>query len=221
MRIEQEDGLTVTVPYHYNLKELPGYLKSNSSWIMRNLHTRCDQIPKSPARAHHPANTIPYLGNYVTVLQKRKYSGSTAVRIEHDQLIISLSPSSKKPLLSELENWCRKEADRLLRDKVKKFSQIIGVHYNRVFIRNQKSRWASCSYRNNLNFNWRLMMVPQAVLDYVVIHELCHLKQMNHSQSFWDLVAQYCSEWREHRKWLDSHCDELKEYFTKLKPVVS
>jgi predicted metal-dependent hydrolase len=221
MRIQQGDGLTVTVPYHYNLKKLPEYLKSNSPWILRNLHKRCNEIPASPAVGTHPANTLPYLGNYVTVMQERKNSGPPSVRLKENQLIISLSASSKKPFLTELENWCRAEASRLLHAKVREFSQRMDLSYSRIFIRNQKSRWASCSFRKNLNFNWRLVMVPEAVLDYVVVHELCHLKEMNHSKSFWNLVAHYCPEWRLHRKWLNNHCDELKVSLTNLTPAVN
>lgn len=221
MRIKQEEGLTVTVPHHYDLKKLPEYLRSNSSWILRNLRKRCDQIPASPAIDNSLVNSIPYLGNNVTVMQRRKYSGRPKVKLEDNQLIFSLSPASKKPLLSELENWCRAEAGRLIQAKVKEFSRVMGLSYSGVFIRNQKSRWASCSFRKNLNFNWRLVMVPESVLDYVIVHELCHLKEMNHSRSFWSSVAHYCPEWREHRKWLNDHCDEIKVILDRLKPLVN
>lgn len=217
--IKQGTGLTVTIPKYYNLKNVPEYLKSNSAWIIRHLNKRFDGIPALPPTAAHPANTMSYLGKYITVMQERKNTGPSVVRLERNSLIVSFNPSGKKHLLGELEKWCREQASSLLQLRVKRFSQQMGLSYNRVFIRNQKSRWASCSYRRNLNFNWRLVMVPEPVLDYVVVHELCHLKEMNHSKSFWNLVGRYCPDWREYRKWLDNHCEELKVSFSSLTPV--
>jgi len=213
-------GLTVTVPKYYNLKNLSGFLKSNSAWIIRHLNKRFDQIPALPQMTAHPTSTMSYLGKYITVMQERKNTGPSAVRLEQNGLVVSLNPSSNKHFLGELEKWCRDQVSSLLQPRVERFSQQMGLSYNRVFIRNQKSRWASCSYRKNLNFNWRLVMVPESVLDYVVVHELCHLKEMNHSKAFWNLVGHYCVDWREHRKWLDNHCEELKVSFTNLTPVV-
>lgn len=86
--------------------------------------------------------------------------------------------------------------------RVAYFAPIIGVTYGRITIRNQKTRWGSCSSKGNLNFNCLLMMAPKEVIDYVVIHELCHRKEMNHSKEFWALVEKAMPDYRVHRKWL-------------------
>jgi predicted metal-dependent hydrolase len=84
-----------------------------------------------------------------------------------------------------------KEKSRLIvTDKVKEFNQYYNYDYNRIFIRNQKTRWGSCSGKKNLNYNYRLALLPEKYLDYVVVHELCHLKEMNHSRNFWSLVSE-------------------------------
>jgi predicted metal-dependent hydrolase len=85
----------------------------------------------------------------------------------------------------------------------------IGVQPARVQIRDQRSRWGSCSTRGTLSFNWRLVLAPFDVLDYVVVHELCHLREPNHSRRFWRLVEQRRPEWRMHRDWLHEHGPEL------------
>ena len=89
------------------------------------------------------------------------------------------------------------------------FQPFTGGSFERITIRDQKTRWGSCSARGTLSFNWRLMLAPPAVLDYVVVHELCHLTHMNHSAAFWALVEEVCPDYRSHRKWLKDHGHEL------------
>lgn len=89
------------------------------------------------------------------------------------------------------------------------FQQFTGGIYHRITIRDQKTRWGSCSAKGTLSFNWRLMLAPPAILDYVVVHELCHLTHMNHSTAFWQAVAEVYPDYRTARKWLKDHGQEL------------
>ena len=107
------------------------------------------------------------------------------------------------PVLSEAERKAlAAKASEVLPEKVSHFANQIGVSYGRITIRSQRTRWGSCSVKGNLNFNCLLMLMPQEVQDYVVIHELCHRKEMNHSPDFWTEVERYCPDYRIHRKWL-------------------
>lgn len=96
-------------------------------------------------------------------------------------------------------------------DKVKYYAEIMGVTYGRITIRDQKTRWGSCSSKGNLNFNCLLMLMPDKVLDYVVVHELCHLKQMNHSKKFWKEVERYMPDYPNYKKWLNENGGALIE----------
>jgi len=99
-------------------------------------------------------------------------------------------------------------ADAALRDipdRVKRYAPEVGVNYGRITIRNQKTRWGSCSSKGNLNFNCLLMLCPEEIRDYVVIHELCHRKEMNHSPRFWAEVEKVCPDYKARRKWLRDH----------------
>lgn len=87
-------------------------------------------------------------------------------------------------------------------ERVRRYAPIVGVKYGRMTIRNQKSKWGSCSSRGNLNFNCLLMLAPPSVRDYVVVHELCHLVELNHSKRFWSLVAGVLPEYRKEEQWL-------------------
>ena len=92
---------------------------------------------------------------------------------------------------------------------VEEEADALGVEFERIVIRDQRSRWGSCSTRGTLSFNWRLVLAPLEVLDYVVVHELCHLREPNHSRRFWGLVETRRPEWRAQRDWLHEHGPEL------------
>lgn len=112
--------------------------------------------------------------------------------------------------LSEAE--IRKLADKALEvipDRVKYYASLIGVDYGRITIRHQKTRWGSCSSKGNLNFNCLLMLAPSEVIDYVVVHELCHRKEMNHSKAFWNEVAKILPNYKESKKWLNEEGNKL------------
>ncbi len=94
------------------------------------------------------------------------------------------------------------EARKIITERTEQLAEAIGVSYNRISIRHQTSRWGSCSAKGNLNFNCLLILCPDNVRDYVIIHELCHLKEMNHSPEFWAEVARYCTDYKERRLWL-------------------
>jgi len=109
--------------------------------------------------------------------------------------------------VSELEG--RRAARELVHMVADDEAAELGVAVNRIQIRDQRTRWGSCSPAGNLSFNWRLVLAPFDVLDYVVVHEVCHLREANHSRRFWRLVESRRPEWREQKAWLDRHGPEL------------
>jgi predicted metal-dependent hydrolase len=94
----------------------------------------------------------------------------------------------------------KNQALALVKNKLEEFNRIYGFEYNKITIRNSRSRWGSCSAKKNLNFNYKILFLPEELLDYIVIHELCHLGEMNHSRRFWDLVGKTIPNYREMRK---------------------
>ena len=105
------------------------------------------------------------------------------------------------------------EALKVIPERVEYFAKVIGVTYGKITIRNQKTRWGSCSSKGNLNFNCLLMLAPPEVLDYVVVHELCHRKQMNHSKAFWLEVEKVLPDYKEARKWLKEDGSQMITLF--------
>ncbi len=106
------------------------------------------------------------------------------------------------PLSAEEIRSLAQQASQYLPQQTAYFAGVLGVTYGRITIRSQRTRWGSCSAKGNLNFNCLLMLCPPEVRDYVVIHELCHRKEMNHSAAFWDEVEAVCPNYKAHRKWL-------------------
>ena len=105
------------------------------------------------------------------------------------------------------------EALKVIPERVEYFAKVIGVTYGKITVRNQKTRWGSCSSKGNLNLNCLLMLAPPEVLDYVVVHELCHRKQMNHSKAFWLEVEKVLPNYKEVRKWLKEEGSQMITLF--------
>ena len=108
------------------------------------------------------------------------------------------------------------QALEIIPTRVEYFAKIIGVTYGNITIRNQKTRWGSCSSKGNLNFNCLLMLAPPEVLDYVVVHELCHRKQMNHSKAFWTEVEKVFPDYKKSIKWLKEEGSQIMYMVTEL-----
>ena len=117
--------------------------------------------------------------------------------------------SQKKELSPQEVKLLVTRAKRIIPQRVRYYADLMGVTYGRITIRMQKSRWGSCSGKGNLNFNCLLMRTPETILDYVVVHELCHLKEMNHSPRFWAEVEKVLPDYKERRKWLKDHESEI------------
>lgn len=157
---------------------------------------------------------VMFKGNYKEFVYKY-YSGKEAkifLRNEKiDVYINSKWDNSRKEREVEcgLLKWYKSQALETISHRVEKLSYLLKVNYNNIRIKDQKTRWGSCSQKGNLNFNWRLIKAPQWVLDYVVIHELCHLKHLNHSKEFWNMVEEYCEEYKNAKDWLNNNAYKL------------
>lgn len=110
---------------------------------------------------------------------------------------------------SLVTDWLRHNAKEELTKKTTEWAQKMGVEFNQIFIKDQQTLWASCSGKKNLNFSYRIIKMPPAVQDYLIVHELCHLTYMNHGAEYWALVAQHCPDYKLHRRWLNENKDAI------------
>lgn len=145
-----------------------------------------------------------WIGKTLDKVEERKRKAGAGLG---DDGVIS---SDDLPPLTEADiRTLTEEAKAVIPAKVAYWAKMAGVTYGRITIRHQRSRWGSCSTKGNLNFNCLLMQAPVEILDYVIIHELCHRRHMNHSREFWDEVAGLCPEYKARRRWLRENGDEL------------
>lgn len=143
--------------------------------------------------------TIPYYLPYYLgeryLKEKKTWIVETLKKINiHDQQKTKIDPQQEKEL--------RKKAREKITELVKHYCLVYSLSYQKIFIKGHRSLWGSCSQKKNLNFNWRLILAPERILHYVVVHEVCHLREMNHSKNFWQLVELTVPEYRECRRWL-------------------
>ncbi len=154
---------------------------------------------------------LPYRGREVAlcVMEAPELERSEIVQ-EGEDLLLRRGTDRAAPQ-EVLREWLVDRARETFVERAAYWAPRIGVAYQRLSIRDQRTVWGSCTRDGVLNFNWRLIMAPPETLDYLVIHELCHRIEMNHSKRYWAKVAQHCPDWRKHREWLRDHSRRLKD----------
>jgi hypothetical protein len=141
---------------------------------------------------------VPYLGHVLHLVEQR---GRTRVHRRHDELFVPAG-EQRAPAL---ERWYRRAAREEIAPRLDAACAQTSNSYTALTIRSQRTRWASCSHTGAMSFNWRLLLAPEPVLDYVVWHEVCHLEVLDHSPRFWALLERRCPDYREHLRWLRRH----------------
>ncbi len=207
LEIRPEAGLTVVVPSHCGMDRVRPLLLRKQRWIVDKLG-RYGLFDGPRAKSIKAGDVLPYLGRNMKIETQESGGEAGTVRLADDCLVVCTAAGDTHLNLS-LEQWYREQARNKIEPMVAALSRRMGLRYNRITLKGQKTLWGSCSRNRNLNFNWRLMMTPETVIEYVVVHELAHLKHMNHSRRFWQIVETHCPYWREHRKWLREHSQQL------------
>lgn len=208
LEVRPGTGLTVVIPRSYGVEQVSALVEQKGQWILRKLAEYAQSQETFPTRALRSGDVVLYLGRDVEIVVQQGNSRAGSVKLEQGRLAISPGAEDGKLGLL-LERWYRQQADNLIRIRADELCATLNVAYKRLTVRGARTRWGSCSQKGNVSFNWKLMMMPDPVIDYVIIHELCHLKQMDHSKRFWGMVAEHCPRWREHRKWLRDHESQL------------
>ena len=208
LEVRPETGLTVVIPRSYKPDQILGLLKEKKRWITDKLASYSHIEQSRSNKSLKNGDSVPYLGRDLKVDIRLSEKNIESVNLERNRLVINQTTGENGANLL-LERWYRMQVAQLIEEKANEISTRMNLKYGRLAIRGQKTRWGSCSQKGNLNFNWKLIMMPEPVIDYVIIHELAHLKEMNHTKRFWLLVEQYCPQWRKQRKWLKDHAMEL------------
>jgi predicted metal-dependent hydrolase len=191
--VENDGAVRVTLPRRAPARAAAEAVRELRPWIDRR---RAALERAATERARTPG-TLPYLGRELIV---RPEPGRTRVHRRGDVLLV---PAAGGAAAREaIERWYRRAARAEIAPRLDAAVARAGTAYRGLTIRSQRTRWASCSSTGGMSFNWRLLLAPEAVLDYVVEHEVCHLEVMDHSPRFWALLEARVPDWRQHAAWL-------------------
>jgi len=191
-------GVEVVLPHRAAQRDAAAAIRELSPWIERRLR-ELEQARESVAAR---GDAVPYLDELLLI---RSELGRTRVHRRGSEL---LAPAGEVRVPA-LERWYRRAAREEIAPRLQRACALAGTSYAKLTIRGQRTRWASCSRTGAMSFNWRLLLAPEAVLDYVVWHEVCHLEIMDHSPRFWALLGGRCPDHRRHAAWLRRHGQTL------------
>ena len=199
LHVNRKGEVIVKVPRHTPQLVINRFINQNIEWITTQQTAVLNaKVP--------PEDELLLFGKKYQVTATYDKDRRSGCRLVDDTVIInSLSPDVRlqnAKVQSTLSRFLRTTASHYILTRVPQWALKMDIQYHKIQLRQQRSRWGSCSSTGTLNFNWRLVHAPPAVVDYVIIHELAHRREMNHSARFWQLVAKYDPAYQQHRGWL-------------------
>lgn len=197
-------GVAVVLPESEEIdpREL---LKENAAWVVEKTRTYDWYREQAPERQFKEGESWPYLGQSYEVVVEQRPSSS----VVDGEICLAEHHVEDTSIKRALETLYRRTARQRFERRADHFADEMGVEYDAIEIRNQRTRWGSCSTNGTLGLNWRLMMAPPEIIDYVIVHELAHLAEPNHGSEFWSLVAEYDSDYESHTEWLQKNSARL------------
>ncbi|WP_089729762.1 M48 family metallopeptidase [Candidatus Thiosymbion oneisti] len=197
-----EGKVSVVVPRRTSTDKVQALVSRKTRWIREKLLLYRKHQPPKP-KEYVSGECFTYLGrNY-----RLKVESGTAksVKLQGGRLVVQVSPSVRKRdryLHGALTEWYREHALQKLQQKVQRYAKVVRVSPSSVGIKTFSGRWGSCSTKGNLAFNWKAIIAPNRIVDYLVVHELCHLHHHNHSPEFWKCVERVLPDYAESKEWL-------------------
>lgn len=205
LRVLENGQIVVTAPLRLPDRYIEKFLEEHADWITDKQSAAVKkQVALTDERSvlFFRGTELPFR---ISISAKKP-----GVKVEGGQIVVTAPSEDHQIVRTILEKWYREEAEKRFKERVPLLADLVGRDVIRVTIRSQRTRWGSCSSHNTISLNWRLIMAPDIVSDYVIYHELAHLTHMNHSKRFWDLVEQYDPNYKDAEKWLTSHHELLR-----------
>lgn len=184
----------LTLPKRTSARAAERFIAENTAWLVKTRHAQ----PR--AETVMSGHILHYRGESHELL----FTGTSPRRVTREASVIAVG-GPVDMAAKRLQSWLKAEARTRLEESAARHAAALGVRYGRIGLGDMRSRWGSCSSAGTLKFNWRLIMAPDDILDYVAAHEVAHLLEMNHSPRFWSHVMRCCPEFDRSRKWLKSH----------------
>lgn len=210
----KDQTVKVAVPTGFTFDYARNFIELNKDWIIKNLEKQENRNASHAAKRYMAGDKLLYRGrNYPLQIEQADGSDHYAV-FKGSRIVVyaprDLAEDARYHTIKTLVNaWYMGQAEKLLPEQVEYYAKQLGVEYKKIRIKDQRTRWGSCSNKGYINLNWRIIMAPNQVTAYVIIHELAHLKHMNHSKEFWDTVQHYLPDYQVWRKWLATNGKDL------------
>lgn len=213
--VNREGGIKVAAPLKVSAAEIERIVREHCGWILQK-QQQMKNLPAAQAKKLENGEVLLYLGGRYTLKLVDTGDRKTArVFIQGSEILAAgpwqkTDPEERRNRISEaLTRWYMEQFKELAESQIQRYAPVVGARPQRIIFRNQKTRWGSCSGKGTISLNWRLIMAPPAVIEYVVVHELCHLKKMSHSREFWKLVQNILPHHEECRAWLKQNGYQL------------
>jgi predicted metal-dependent hydrolase len=191
-------GIHVVAPVNYDFQNITRFIHSRKDWISKVYKYYAKFVEKFGQENGSSENFLTFLGS---VYKLQIVNDIISYNIVSGNLkVITFHVTDRRKYKQDIMAWYKRETSKIIFERLPLLSRKLDLKYNRVLIKSQKSRWGSCSKNKNLNFNLLLAALPSEVIDYVIIHELIHLIELNHSKRFWDLVKKKDPNYKNHRK---------------------
>ena len=199
------DAIKIRVPKYLSDQRIRELITKRTTWITTKLKEESER-PVIKPKEYVSGEAFPYLGrNYrLKVVRGEEHS----VKLQRGYLLANVSATDKTlqaTIQSLLVAWYREHAEQRLTEKTERLAKMVGVEPQSIKVRDYKSRWGSCSLRGDISYNWRIILAPHRIVDYVVVHELCHMLEHNHSSRYWKHVARHVPDYKERRDWLKNN----------------
>lgn len=209
IQIKDQGTVKLLVPVGVTKKRIMEVLQLKADWIVDKL-AKVQAVNSFTTKEYVNGEQFLYLGSHYTLkINQDQYANKFKVELVYDQLVVTTPNTAGVTIRSVLELWYRERAQQLIEQRVAYYLQWLKKAPTEIKVKEQKKRWGSCTSAGKLLFNWRIAMAPLPIIDYLVVHEMCHLHQMNHSQNFWQLVAAVLPDYQARRNWLKEHGAKL------------
>lgn len=201
LEVSNDATLTVRAPHRATLDEINDLVSRKRAWIIKTRQRVIERGRNLKSKRFIEGEEFLYLGKPYPLHIQPNMPRSLVFK---DNRFILSNKTIKNPRELFVE-WYKKKARNIIEQRVRVYAHENGFEFLKVRITSAQKRWGSCSRMRNLNFAWRLILAPDDIVDYVIIHELSHLKHPNHSRAFWETVASLCPDYKKRRKWLKEY----------------
>jgi len=196
LMVNSQGEIVVRAPYYASKIDIMGFVAQKQAWLAKQKALAEQELKNFKPLALEENKSIDFLGKTYYIAKR----GVETILPFGDALLVPFSCTQ-----ADLVAWLQGQLKNLLQARVGYYAGLLGVQPTAVKLSPAKSKWGSCNYRNVLHFSWHLIFCPQAVIDYVIVHELCHINNKSHDKAFWQQVELVLPNYREEEKWLKTH----------------